>query len=128
MRTEAASSTTSTVSVPRRGSTVAMGAAAGSAGVDPEVDDELLDLAGVGFHHPQIGREERGQLNVFADEALEQLLGAGDGRLQVQGLGLEHLLAAERQQLAREGSGALGGLADLLDIVALGIGRAEVFQ
>ena len=38
------------------------------------------------------------------------------------------MLAAERQQLAREGSGAFGSLADLVDIVALGIVRAEIFE
>src|SRR5207247_1509181 len=47
---------------------------------------------------------------------------------QIQGLGLEHLLAAERQQLAREGGGAFGSLADLVDIVAFGIVRPEILE
>src|SRR2546422_4362675 len=37
-----------------------------------EVDDDLLDLAGVGFHHSQIGGKHRGQLDVLSDQPLEQ--------------------------------------------------------
>src|SRR5256885_7160384 len=50
------------------------------AGVHREVDDDLLDLAGVGFHHSQIAGKHRGQLDVLSDQPLEQLLRAGNGR------------------------------------------------
>ena len=38
----------------------------------------------------------------------------------VEHLGVHHLAAAEHQQLARERRGALGGAADLLDVLAHG--------
>src|ERR1051325_11471551 len=41
-----------------------------------------------------------------------------DQRVQIERAGLEHLLAAEDQQLTRQPGGPLGGLLDFLDVEA----------
>ena len=46
---------------------------------------------------------------------------AGNDFIQIQNARLQHLHAAEGEQLAREGGGALGGLLNLFDVLQRGI-------
>ena len=76
-----------------------------------QVHDHLLDLSRIRFHHPEAGVQRSLQFDIFTQQAQQQLLHVVDDRVQVEHLGLEHLAAAERQQLPGKGSGALGGSA-----------------
>ena len=49
----------------------------GVAGVDGQVHDDLLDLAGVGLDRPRPGSSDGGQLDVLADHPAEHLLDVG---------------------------------------------------
>ena len=81
------------------------------ASVYGKVDENLLDLAGVGLH-PSEGRvHDRADLDVLADEADEHGLDVGDDGIQVDDLRLEDLLAAERQELLSERGAASHRLA-----------------
>ena len=100
----------------------------GIAGVDGQVEDDLLDLARVGFHPAQVGAKEGGQLDVFADQSPQHLLGIRHHRVKVEDLGLHDLLAAEGQELLSERGGAVGGLLDFLDVAAQGVVGAQAAQ
>ena len=82
--------------------------------VHGQVHDDLLDLSGVGFDSTQIRAGDHYHVDVFADQAIQQLEIFCNYRVQVEDFGGEHLLAAEGQQLASECGGAVGGVGDLL--------------
>ena len=87
----------------------------GVAGVDRQVHDDLLELAGVGAHAAEVLAQRDRQPHVLADEAAEHLLHLLDDVVEVADAGLDHLLAAEGEELAGERRGALRGLADLVE-------------
>ena len=79
----------------------------GVAGVDREVHDHLLELSRVGRHAPRGGSQPQLQVDVLADQAAQHRVEVADERVEVEHLRLEHLPAAEGQELAREAGGAL---------------------
>ncbi len=79
--------------------------------VDDQVDDHLLELAGVRLHAVQARRRHHRQLDVLADQPAQHRLHGGHHRVQVEHLGLQHLLAAEGQELPGERGGAVRGRA-----------------
>jgi hypothetical protein len=85
------------------------------AGVHHEVDDDLLDVALVGVDGGEAGGELAAEVNVLADELGEHLVQIAHDGVQVEHLGLHDLLAAEGEELAGEGGGALGGEGDLVE-------------
>ena len=89
----------------------------GVAGIDDEVHDDLLDLAGIGVDIAERGIVGGGEFDVLADEAAQHFIHAGDDFVQLNDAGLEDLLAAEGEQLAGERGGAAGGFLDLLDML-----------
>ena len=90
-------------------------------GVDRQVDQDLLDLTGVGQYERKVGGQVGDQLDVLAEGADQQLLDAQDDVVDVEYARLDQLLAGERQQLAGQPGGLLGGLLDLPDVVADGL-------
>ena len=86
----------------------------GVAGVDGEVDEHLLDHAGIGLDEGQLGGVTALQVDVLADDPLEHLGQVRDHFVQHQRLGLHDLLAAEGEQLAGQVGRAFGGGRDLL--------------
>ena len=74
----------------------------GVAGVDREVHDDLLDLAGSALTLPSPRPGAVHEVDVLADEPPEHRLDVADDRVQVEDLRREHLLAAEGEQLARQ--------------------------
>ena len=82
----------------------------GIAGVDREVHDDLLQHAGVGFQRGKAGGIFRLHRDVLAQQAGEHVGQVAEDGIEVNNLGLQHLLAAEHQQLARQGRGAAGGV------------------
>jgi hypothetical protein len=75
----------------------------------------LADLAGVGAHESQPSLEPCGQHEVLPDQAAEDRLGVGDDAVQVEHLGLQYLLAAEGEQLARQRGGLIRRLPDRIE-------------
>ena len=91
----------------------------GIARVDGEVQNHLLELARVGPDVARVRREGRPERDVLADQAAEHLLHILNHIVHVQHDGLEHLLAAEGQQLPGETSRPLSRFADLPQHLAL---------
>ena len=88
----------------------------GIAGVDGEVHHHLFDLAGIGFDASQ-PRGERGvQANVLPEKTSQQFVHVADHAIEVEYLGRHHLLAAEGEQLAGQGRGAVSRLLDLVEL------------
>ena len=71
----------------------------GVAGVDGEVHDDLVDLAGIGAHCAERGAWNHYQIDILADHAGEHFQVLGDHLVQIEHFGRQHLFAAERQQL-----------------------------
>ena len=65
---------------------------------------------------PARGIEAGGEGNIFADQAAKHDDGIVDDGVHLQRTGLNHLLAAECQQLAGESDGMGSGLADLVRV------------
>ena len=82
----------------------------GVAGVDGEVHDDLIDLAGIGVDGAEGGAGNHDEIDVFADHAGEHFQVFGDDLVEVENLGGEHLLAAEGEELAGERGGAAAAL------------------
>jgi hypothetical protein len=68
--------------------------------------------------------ELRVEHDVLAQERTQQVEQVGDHEVEVEHLGLHHLLAAEGEQLARERAGPGGGLQNFRD---LGLGGGRLF-
>ncbi len=80
----------------------------GVAGVESEVHDDLLDLSGIGADGAQVvgGRGEH--FDVFANQPPQQRIETQHDVVEIDHPRREHLLPAERQQLAGNAGGALG--------------------
>ena len=74
----------------------------GVAGVHDEVHDDLFDLSGIGLHAAQPFIERRGEYDVFTDQTVQHLFRVGHKCVEIQDGGLQHLLPAEGQELARQ--------------------------
>ena len=85
----------------------------GVAGVDRQVHEDLLDHPQVGVNIDRLGGEVKLHGDVLADQALQHSAHVADDFVEVQGLRLHHLFAAESQQLAGQMRGALRGGGDL---------------
>ena len=72
--------------------------------------------------------EPRDQFDVFADQGPQQALHVRDDGVDVDHLQFEDLLAAEGQQLAGEGGGAVGCLLDGLDLLVHGAALFQLLQ
>src|ERR1035441_7103952 len=93
----------------------------GIAGIDGEIDENLVHLPGIGENVPQAVGKRRMDLYVLSQQAGKHALGTGHIGVQVEANGLEDLSAAEGQQLAGERSGALrGGWSGRLNAVPTG--------
>ena len=86
----------------------------GIARVDAEVDQRGLDLRAVDIDRPEVGRGGGLHDDVLAERAPQQPAGACHEVVEVGDLGLQHLLARECQQLARQLRGLLAGVGDAL--------------
>ena len=97
----------------------------GVARVHREVEQHLLQLARVDLDGPEVGRGLRGEGDVVAEHAAQQLLDVEDEDVQVDDLGGRDLAAREREQLVRERGGAIGRIADALARAASGRSSAS---
>ena len=77
-----------------------------------------MELAGVGLDRPERRIERRRHDDVLADQRAQHRLELDDDPVQVEQLGLQHLLAAEREELPRQERRPVRRLPDLVEIVA----------
>ena len=86
------------------------------AGVEGEIDDHALELRGIRDDR----RDTVGKLDLDRDvggqHALQELLNVRDDFVDTEQARIEHLAAAEREQLARQLGRPVGGLRDLVDV------------
>ena len=86
----------------------------GVAGVDRQIDEHLVDLAGVGLDAREVRPRHDGQFDVLVEQLAEHQLRVADLRIEVEHLGHADVAAAEGEQLRGEADGAVGSLVDLL--------------
>src|SRR5216684_9227718 len=70
----------------------------------------------------------RDESNILADQTVKQLSQVTDDAVQIQHFRLQHLLAAEGQELPGQVSSAVGGLLDLHRLAVERISGFELFQ
>ena len=98
------------------------------AGVDREVDDDLLELAGIGADRAEVAAVLDDQLDVLAEQPFQQM-----GHLRHHVGKLEHLraqglLAREGKQLPGKARSAVRIRLDLLDVVIVAVARRVPHQ
>ena len=98
------------------------------AGVDREVHHDLLDLAGVGLDPSGIRGERDLEEHVLADQAPQQPFDPGQHLVRIEDLDLQHLLAADGEELPRQRRRALAGVADAAPVVVALAVRARLLQ
>ena len=87
----------------------------GVARIDGEVENGILDLAGVDAHGPQAGGQGRAYMDGLADRAAKQVHHAEDLLVQVDDGGLELSLSGEAEEAAGEPGPHFGGFAGMAD-------------
>jgi hypothetical protein len=88
------------------------------ASIDGEIHDDLLELSRVRLHATERCAGVKDQLDVFPDQPLEHRRHAGDHGVEIQHLGLEDLLPAERQELPGQPHGSFSRFLDQVDVPA----------
>ena len=78
-------------------------------GVDHEIHDDLFELSGIGAGAADGGGEMSDELDILADERAQETFHVFHDGVDVDDFEFQVLLAAEREKLAGEGSGAIGG-------------------
>src|SRR5213593_3502760 len=73
-------------------------------GVGSEVYYDLLELSKIGLDPADVRSKHSHQVDILADQPSQEALDVLDHRVQVEHLGIEHLLAAEGQELADQAS------------------------
>ena len=100
----------------------------GVAGVDREVDDDLLELAGIGADRAEVAAVLDDQLDGLAEQPLQQMRHLGDHVGKLEHLRAQRLLAREGEQLAGQAGGAVRVRLDLLDVVIVAVARRVAHQ
>ena len=98
----------------------------GVAGVDREVDHDLLELVHVGLDGPEVAAVAEVELDPLAEQALQEHRQVGEPVVEVEHLRPQRLAARKRQQLAHEARGPVGVLLDLHDVLEGRVGRPVV--
>src|SRR5205807_4412503 len=71
-------------------------------------------------------RQAKAQCDVLSDQTMEHLVDLYDLVVEAEHDRLEHLLAAERQELSGERGSPMGGFADLLEVLSGGAVLGEL--
>jgi len=96
--------------------------------VDDQIEKDLLDLSRVRLDPAQVLAQRGHELDVRGQEPVEHLLHVGDDLVEIENLGLQHLLPAEGQELPRQCRRALRSLGDLLQASVVGISWGHLLQ
>ena len=94
--------------------------------IDAQVGQDLVDLGGIHLDRPQVRPRLPVELDILADEPPQHIEQPRHGFAKVQHLGHDGLLAGKGQQLPGEVGGALGGFADLHQVVMERPGRIHL--
>ena len=86
------------------------------AAVDDEIDEHLLDLAWVGTNGAEHRRGEDVELDVVAEQALQEGADLGHDGVQVERTRIQHLASSEGEQLLRQLGRPVGGALDLAEV------------
>ncbi len=78
----------------------------------------MFDLSGIRFDLAERVIESEMKIDIFTDYSCQHPSHAGNHGIQVKRLWLQHLLAAEGQQLARQRRCAFPGPLDFFDLEA----------
>ena len=89
--------------------------------IDRQIDDDLLELAGVGAHRAEVAAMLDDQLDGLAEQPLEQMRHFGHDVGQLEDLRAQRLLARESEQLPGQPGGAVRVRLDLLDVVIVAV-------
>ena len=100
----------------------------GLAGVDGEVDDDLLDLDGIGVDGAQFIGGAEVEADILAEETGQDPDHVFEEEVEVEVSGLKYAAAAEGEQLRGEGGGAFCGLADFGEVGICGVVGADAAQ
>ncbi len=98
------------------------------AGVDREVEDDLLELTRIGEHERRARMAHLDQVDVLPDESSDESLHFVRDLVQVDDLRLEQLLPTEGQKLPSQGCGAIGGLLDRRHVLAALVIGGKLFS
>ena len=98
------------------------------AGVDRQVHQHLLDLAGVGLDRAGLADGADVELEVLADQAPQHAIELADDGVEIDDARLDDLPAREQQQLAGQGGGALAGALDLLERRPVRVRRRDLAE
>jgi hypothetical protein len=98
----------------------------GVARVHHEVHQDLLNLAGVRIDLAKLVRGQERQVDALAKQASQHSLHAESNLVEVKNPRLEHLLAAEGEELAGQADGSLTRPFHLLEVGLHRIARLEV--
>ena len=98
----------------------------GVPGVDGQVRDHLLELAGIRGHVAERGIEIEPEQDPLAHEPPQHAAHVAHDRVEVDLSRLHDLLAAEREELTDERRRPVGRAADLLDVVTARVDRGGV--
>ena len=98
----------------------------GVTGVDDQIHQHLLELPGIGLDAGRARAGMGGELDVFADQPAQHLLGGAQQFVDGEPHGLQHLLAAEGEQLAGEHGGPGSGFFNGMGLAAHGRIHAEL--
>ena len=88
----------------------------GVARVDRQIHQDLLHLARIRFYTRQAGVARNEDLDVFSDQPAEHFFHFHNQGIQVQDDRLNHLLAAEGQELAGQAGRTMGGLGNFFGV------------
>ena len=89
--------------------------------VDDQVEDDLLHLPAVGRDRRKPRRQIHVERVFRSEQAREHLLHVADDGGELERLGLQHLLAAEREELTGESGRAVARAEDVVERLALRI-------
>src|ERR1041385_4332410 len=84
--------------------------------VDGQVDDDLLELTAIGMNGFEVGRKDRVEPDVFADETPQQLANVADDGVQVDGDCFDRFTSAEGEQLPGQGDCPIRGSPYLVEV------------
>ena len=96
--------------------------------IQHQVHQHLFELSAVGADGAQPGGQNRHQVHVLADQPAEHRAHVGDQGVQVEHDRLQHLLAAEGEQLLGEHRRPLPAFDDLLHVAAARVLGTQGFR
>ena len=98
------------------------------AGIDGEIDDDLLELAGIGPDRPEAAAVLDDQIDSLAEQPLQQMRYLRHHVGKLEHLRAQGLLPREGKKLSRQPGSAVRVRLDLLDVVIVAVARRMPHQ